>query len=106
MYLTVANNISEFIGFSEDDYPSGYSGNYSHTGIYNPQFNQLNYYTIPCDVVPVGLSFYGNYKQVIGRIFIGLVDPGEQIVSSPIHPYSIDITTLKNQIIEFPTYKI
>jgi hypothetical protein len=99
MYLTVANNIAEIIGFSEDDYPSGSSGNYSHTGLYNPQFNQVNYYTISCDVVPVGLSFNGNNKQVIGRILIGPVDPGEQIVSSPIHPYSIDITTLKNQII-------
>ena len=65
---------------------------------------EVNYYTISCDVVPVGLSFNGNNKQVIGRILIGPVDPGEQIVSSPIHPYSIDITTLKNQIIPSITF--
>ena len=48
VFLTVANNIAEIIGFAQDDYPSGSSGNYSHTGLYNPQFNQVNYYTISC----------------------------------------------------------
>jgi hypothetical protein len=33
MYLSVPNNISGMIGFAQDDYPSGSSGNYTHTGI-------------------------------------------------------------------------
>ena len=97
MHLDIKDGIAEIIGFEKDTYPSG-SGNYTHTGTLNPEFNAINYYTISCSVIANGISFNGQNKQVIGRILIN-VEPSEQILSMPIHPYSVDITGLKEQII-------
>ena len=97
MYLDIKDGIAEIIGFEKDNYPS-VSGNYTHNGTLNPEFNAINYYTISCSVIANGISFNGQNKQVIGRILIN-VEPSEQILSMPIHPYSVDITGLKDQVI-------
>ena len=56
--------------------------------------NNINFFVLNSNIVNNGLMFNGSARQAIGRILI-TAEPSGQIVSTPISPYSIDITSLK-----------
>ena len=56
--------------------------------------NNINFFVLNSNIVNNGLMFNGSARQAIGRILI-TAEPSGQIVSTPIAPYSIDITSLK-----------
>ena len=61
----------------------------------NPaRLNNINFFVLNCNILLDGLCFNGISRQALGRILINN-EPGGQIISTPQHPYSIDITNLK-----------
>ena len=72
-----------------------YSDRRSNFEAPNPaRMNNINFFVLNCNILMEGLCLNGLSRQALGRILINN-EPGGQIISTPEHPHSIDITNLK-----------
>lgn len=84
------NSLADVLGFDGD---VGYFATQVYTGTSIPRINDYNFYLLRMDIVDRGIRFNNNYHHIVEVILID-VEPGQQILTRPIHPPTSEIQHL------------
>lgn len=84
------NSLSDVLGF-DGDVP--YFATKVYTGTQIPRINDYNFYLLSMDIVDRGIRFNDNFYHIVEVILID-VEPGQQILTRPVHPPTSEIQHL------------
>lgn len=84
------NSLGDVLGF-DGDVP--YFATKVYTGTSIPRINDYNFYLLSMDIVDRGIRFNDNFYHIVEVILID-VEPGQQILTRPVHPPTSEIQHL------------
>ena len=84
------NSLADVLGFDGD---VGYFATEVYTGSSIPRINDYNFYLLRMDIVDRGIRFNNNFYHIVEVILID-VEPGQQILTRPVHPPTSEIQHL------------
>lgn len=84
------NSLADVLGFDGD---VGYFATEVYTGTSIPRINDYNFYLLRMDIVDRGIRFNNNFYHIVEVILID-VEPGQQILTRPVHPPTSEIQHL------------
>ena len=84
------NSLADVLGFDGDE---PYFATIVYTGTSIPRINAYNFYLLRMDIVDKGIRFNNNFSHIVEVILID-VEPGQQILTRPVHPPTSEVQHL------------
>ena len=84
------NSLADVLGFDGDE---PYFATIVYTGTTIPRINAYNFYLLRMDIVDKGIRFNNNFSHIVEVILID-VEPGQQILTRPVHPPTSEVQHL------------
>lgn len=91
--FNTVNSLGNVLGF-DGDVP--YYATIVYTGTTIPRINAYNFYLLRMDIVDKGIRFNNNFSHIVEVILID-VEPGQQILTRPVHPPTSEVQHLSGR---------